>query len=60
LKNLDDDDVDIKRTSEFILENIKKSAKKRLGYYEMTRQKPWFEEGVQNYWIKRDKPKKSR
>lgn len=59
LKILDDNVVDIKRSSEFIIENIKKSAKERLGYYEMKQHKPWFE-GVQNYWTKRDKTKKSR
>jgi hypothetical protein len=44
LENLDDD-VDINRAWETIRENIKTSAKVRLGYYELKKHKPWLDEG---------------
>jgi hypothetical protein len=44
LENLDNH-VDINRAWEIIIENIKSSAKKSLGYYELKKHKPWFEEG---------------
>jgi hypothetical protein len=37
--------VDIKRAWETIRENIKISAKVSLGYYELKKHKPWFDEG---------------
>jgi hypothetical protein len=30
-------------------ENIKISSKEGLGYYELKKHKPWFDENVQNY-----------
>jgi hypothetical protein len=36
---------DINRAWETIRENIKISAKVSLGYYELKKHKPWFEEG---------------
>jgi hypothetical protein len=43
LENLDE--VDINRAWETIIENIKISAKESLGYYEMKKHKPRFDEG---------------
>jgi hypothetical protein len=40
-----DDDVDINRSCGTIRENIKFSAKASLGYYELKKNKPWFDEG---------------
>jgi hypothetical protein len=40
-----DAEVDIKRAWETIRENIKISAKESLGYYELKKYKPWFDEG---------------
>jgi hypothetical protein len=40
-----DDDLDINRAWETIKENIKISAKVSLGYYELKKHKPWFDEG---------------
>jgi hypothetical protein len=37
--------VDISRAWETIRENIKISAKQRLGYYEVKKFKPWFDKG---------------
>jgi hypothetical protein len=37
--------VDICRAWETIRENIKISAKESLGYYELKKHKPWFDEG---------------
>jgi hypothetical protein len=48
LVNLEDV-VDINRSWETIGENIKISAKVSLGYYELKKHKPWFDEGAQNY-----------
>jgi hypothetical protein len=44
LENLDPE-VDINSAWEAIRENIKVSAKESLGYYELKKHKPWFEEG---------------
>jgi hypothetical protein len=44
LGNLDND-VDINRAWETIRENIKISAKACVGYYELKKHKPWFDEG---------------
>jgi hypothetical protein len=44
LENLNAD-VDIKRAWEAIRENITISTKKSLGYYELKKRKPWFDEG---------------
>jgi hypothetical protein len=38
-------EVDINRTWETIRENIKISAKESLGYYELKKRTPWFDEG---------------
>jgi hypothetical protein len=46
LVNLDAE-VDINRSWETIRENIKISAKESLGYYELKKHKPWFDEGCQ-------------
>jgi hypothetical protein len=40
-----DTEVDINKAWETIKENINFSAKKRLGYYELKKNKPWFDEG---------------
>jgi hypothetical protein len=40
-----DAEVGINSAWEMIRENIKISAKDSLGYYELRRYKPWFEEG---------------
>jgi hypothetical protein len=39
-----DTEVDINRAWETITENIKMSAKASLGYYELKKRKPWFNE----------------
>jgi hypothetical protein len=39
-----DADVDINRAWETIKENINNSAKDSLGYYELKKPIPWFEE----------------
>ncbi|PNE09427.1 Vesicle transport protein GOT1B, partial [Cryptotermes secundus] len=44
LENLDTE-VDVNKTWESIRENIKMSAKESLGYYELKKYKPWFDEG---------------
>jgi hypothetical protein len=44
LENLDTE-VDINMALETIRENIKISAKESLGYYELKKNKPWFDEG---------------
>jgi hypothetical protein len=44
LENLDTE-VDINKAWETIRENIKISVKESLGYYELKKHKPWFEEG---------------
>jgi RNase P/RNase MRP subunit POP5 len=42
LENLDD--VDISKAWKSIRENIRASAAKNLGYYELKEQKPWLDE----------------
>jgi hypothetical protein len=44
LENLNAE-VDIARARETIRHNIKISAKENLGYYELRKYKPWFDEG---------------
>jgi hypothetical protein len=44
LGNLDTE-VDINRAWETITENIKVSARDSLGYHELKKHKPWFDEG---------------
>jgi hypothetical protein len=44
LENLDTE-VDVNKARETIRENIKISAKESLGYYEVKKNKPWFDEG---------------
>jgi hypothetical protein len=38
-------DVEINSAWETIIENIKISAKESLGYFELEKHKPWFDEG---------------
>jgi hypothetical protein len=47
LENLDTE-VDVNKAWETIRENIKISAKESLGYYELKKHKPWFDEGCSN------------
>jgi hypothetical protein len=47
LENLDFE-VDINRAWETIRGNIKISARENLGYFEMKKHEPWFEEGCPN------------
>jgi hypothetical protein len=42
---ISDDDADINRALETIRESVKISAKASLGYYELKKHKPWFDEG---------------
>jgi hypothetical protein len=44
LENVDTE-VDVSKAWEIIRENIKISAKESLGYYEVKKNKPWFDEG---------------
>jgi hypothetical protein len=44
LENLDAE-VDINSAWEIIRENIKISGKLIIGYYELKKHKPWFDEG---------------
>jgi hypothetical protein len=44
LENLDTE-VDVNKARETIRKNIKISAKESLGYYELKKHKPWFDEG---------------
>jgi hypothetical protein len=55
LENLDTE-VDINRAWKTIRENIRISAKESLGYYELKKQKLWFDEDSHNYWTKGNKP----
>jgi len=43
LENLNDDE-DVNRTWDNIIENIKTSAKESLGLHELKQHKPWFDE----------------
>ncbi|PNF33543.1 hypothetical protein B7P43_G17402 [Cryptotermes secundus] len=56
LENLDTE-VDIRKTWETIRENIKMSAKNSLGYYELKKHKPWFDEGCLKLWVQRKQAK---
>jgi hypothetical protein len=40
--------VDINRAEETVRENIKISAKQIIGYYELKKHKPWFDERCSN------------
>jgi hypothetical protein len=40
-----DTEADVNNAWETIAENIKISAKESLGYYELKKNKPWFDEG---------------
>jgi hypothetical protein len=44
-----DTEVEINSAWETIRENIKISAKERVGYFEFKKHKPWFDEDAQNY-----------
>jgi hypothetical protein len=41
--------VEINSAGKMIRENINISAKDNLGYFELMKHKPWFEEDAQNY-----------
>jgi hypothetical protein len=56
LENLDTE-VDINRAWEIIGENIKISAKDSLGYYELQKHKPWFDEGCSKLLYQRKQAK---
>jgi hypothetical protein len=56
LENLDAEG-DINRAWESIGENIKISAKERLGYYELKKLKPWFDEGCSKLLYQRKQTK---
>jgi hypothetical protein len=51
------DHVDIDRAQETIRENVKISAKESLGYYELNKDKPWFDEGCSKLIDKRKQAK---
>jgi hypothetical protein len=55
LENLDAE-VDINRAWGTVRENIKISTKELLGYYELKKHKPWFDEGCQKLLDQRNKP----
>jgi hypothetical protein len=40
-----DEEVEINSAWEIIRENINISAKENLGYFELKKHKPWFDEG---------------
>jgi hypothetical protein len=44
-----DTEVDVNNAWETIRENINISAKESLGYYELKKNKPWFDEGCSKY-----------
>ena len=56
LENLNDDE-DIHRTWENIKENIKTSAKERLGLHELKQNKPWFDEECLGFLDQRKRAK---
>jgi hypothetical protein len=56
LENLDAE-VDINRAWETVRENIKISAKASLGYCELKKHKPWFDEGYSELFDKRKQAK---
>jgi hypothetical protein len=55
LENLDTE-VDINRTWETTRESMKISAKESLGYYELKKHKPWFDEGCSKLVDQRKRP----
>jgi hypothetical protein len=55
LENMDTE-VDVDKTWESITENIKISARESLGYHELKKNKSCFDDGVQNYYTKVNKP----
>jgi hypothetical protein len=55
LENLDTE-VDVNKAWETIRENIKISAKESLGYYEVKKNKPWFDEGCSKLLDQGNKP----
>jgi hypothetical protein len=44
-----DTEVDINSAWETVRENINISVKKSLGYYELKKHKPWFNEGCSKF-----------
>jgi hypothetical protein len=49
--------VDVNKAWETIRDNIKMSAKESLGYYELKRNKPWFDEGCSELLDQRNQAK---
>jgi hypothetical protein len=49
--------VDINSVWEIIRQNINISAKETLGYYELKKHKPWFDEGISNLLNQRKQAK---
>jgi hypothetical protein len=56
LENIDAE-MDINKTWESIRENIRVSAKKSLGYYELKKRKPWFDKVCSKLLDKRKQAK---
>jgi hypothetical protein len=52
-----DTEVEINSAWETICENIKILAKKSLGYYELKKHKPWFDEGCSKLLDQREQAK---
>jgi hypothetical protein len=52
-----DTEVEINSAWETIRENIKISAKESLGYFELKKQKPWFDEGCTRLLYQRKEAK---
>jgi hypothetical protein len=52
-----DTEVTINRAWETIRENIKTSVKESLGYYELKKHKPWFNEGCSKLLDQRNQAK---
>jgi hypothetical protein len=50
-------EVEINSAWEMIRENIKMSAKESLGYFEMKKHKPWFDEGFSELLDRRKQAK---
>jgi hypothetical protein len=50
-------EVDINSAWEMIRENIKISAKQRLGYFELRKHKPWFNKGCSEFLDQRKQAK---
>ena len=51
------DDEDVNRAWENIKENIKTSAKERVGLHEVKQHKPWFDEECLNFLDERKQAK---